>query len=139
MEAITADERTVLREKIIRSANDKLGNHLAELLQFLLAGGLHVISSVCVTTSNDSVLKVLPKIVLRPQEIRICKAKQRKVFRKIILRWGSARGPRLLSIELIPGWVYQRVSPGALHEVSPEPGKSAILVTHMPWLNRVGP
>ena len=63
---MTAEQRTVLGKKIVRPADDELGNHLAELFQFLFALRLHVVSGVCVTTANDGVLEVLPKIVLRP-------------------------------------------------------------------------
>ena len=63
---------TVFGEKIVRPANDELGDQLAELLQFLLACSFHLVGRVCVATTNDSVLKVLPKVVFRSQEIRVC-------------------------------------------------------------------
>jgi hypothetical protein len=84
--AIPAGEPTVFGEKIVRAANNELGDQLAELLQFLLALGFHFIGRVCVATTNDNVLKVLPKIVFRSQEIGICEIEQGKVLRKIVLR-----------------------------------------------------
>ena len=65
MEAVRVEQRTVFGEKVVRSANDELGNHLPKLLQLLFARGLHYVSRVRVSPSNNSVLKVLSKIVFR--------------------------------------------------------------------------
>lgn len=74
------EERTVFREQIIGPADDELGDQFAKLLQFLFAFSLVLVCGICVATTNNDVLEVLPEVVLRAQEIRVGKIEEGEVL-----------------------------------------------------------
>jgi hypothetical protein len=76
---------TVFREQVVSPPNDEPGHEIAQLLQLLLALGLLAVGRVRVAPTDDRVLKVPTKIVLRAQEVGIREAQEREVLGQIVL------------------------------------------------------
>ena len=71
---------TVLRQQVVGSSDDELLYQTAQLFELLLALRLDGVCGVCVATTDDGILEVLPEVILRSKEIRVCEVEQREVF-----------------------------------------------------------
>lgn len=71
---------TILRQQVIRAADDELGDEAAQFLELLLAFCSSCVCGVGVAATNDGVLEVLPKVVLGTKEIWVGEIQQRKVL-----------------------------------------------------------
>jgi len=71
---------TIFREEVISSPNNKFSHKATELFELFLAFGFGFVACHRVATPDDGVLVIFPKIILRTQEVGVCKVQQREVF-----------------------------------------------------------
>ena len=99
------EDLTVLGKQIIRPPNQELGHERNQLLQLLLAGFLLFRRSIGISSLQNSILEILPKLQPRTQDTRIRKVQKGEVFSQIILNWRAGEQDASLDIDGIESGV----------------------------------
>lgn len=93
------EDLTVLGKQIVRPPNQKLGHERNQLFELFLACFLLFRRGIRISSLQDSILKILPKLQSRTQDTRIRKVQKGEVFSQIILNWRAGEQNASLNVD----------------------------------------